>query len=160
MGRETRARISKQELKRIRNREAARKSRNMKKDLLNQLALENNLLKEENERLKLEIETFKASKACTDCTMKTEGEPLEEPFESIPVAEEIISEHLESKSNHRKTDDDVRYERIVAESEDYQGWQKFFLAIIFAVLIFWVKKEDPPSHAGRFGFFSFSFNSQ
>lgn len=53
----------------------------------------------------------------------------------------------------------MRYERIVAESEDLQGWQKFFLAIIFAVLIFWINKGEAPNSDSRFGFFSFSFNS-
>lgn len=100
-----------------------------------------------------------STKDCVNCNDKIDVETaLDIPFESIKPADEIVGEHLSIKAN-LKTEDDMRYERIIAESEDLNGWQKFFLAIIFAVLIFWISKGEAKNDVCRFGFFSFSFNS-
>jgi len=56
-----------------------------------------------------ELANLRESISCTKCTtQKTEEELQEQPFDDVPSAEQIISEHHQEKVK-RKTDDDMRY---------------------------------------------------
>lgn len=131
------------ELKRMRNRMAAKKSRKLKKEHFEDLEQENQCLKDENLRLQRELELLRQT-----CQLYAPHDPAEHPpaqMELEPLvkeeddgrarrdppskAEEIVNELKEALDRQKKTDDDMRYERLT------ESWSAVYLPKMFLVVL-------------------------
>lgn len=60
---------------------------------------------------------------------------LKKPIAHDSEAEDIINEYKNNIDCNKKSDDDIRYERLAEDEDKQNGLQKLFLGLVFSFLI-------------------------